>query len=81
MPIRLTLHAREAIEDRGLLVDWIETTVTMPERTQPDPLDPTLMRAFRSIPEATGRILRVVYRNDGDETVIVTAHFDRGASR
>ncbi len=81
MPIRLTMHAREAIEDRGLLVAWVEATVTMPDHTQPDPFDPALTRAFRSIPEAAGRVLRVVYRHDGDETVIVTAHFDRGASR
>jgi hypothetical protein len=81
MPIRLTMHAREVIEDRGLSVAWVEATVTAPESTQADPLDPTLTRAFRSIPEAAGRILRVVYRHAGDETVIVTAHFDRGASR
>lgn len=81
MSIRLTMHAREAIEDRGLSLAWVEATVTWPDYTQPDPLDPALTRAFKPIPEAAGRILRVVYRHDGTDTVIVTAHFDRGASR
>lgn len=81
MIVRLTLHAREAIEDHGLMVAWVEATVAAPEFTQTGPFDPTLTRAFKSIPEADGRILRVVYRHDAEETVIVTAHFDRGASR
>jgi hypothetical protein len=56
-------------------------TVTMPDYTRHDPLDATLTRAFGAIPESAGRILRVVYRRNGDEMVIVTTHFDRGASR
>lgn len=75
------MHAREAIEDRSISLDWVEATVTTPDYTQPDPLDSTLTRAYRAIPEVAGRILRVVYRHDGNETVIVTAYFDRGASR
>jgi hypothetical protein len=81
MPIRLTMHAQDMIEDRKIPVAWVEATITVPDYTQPDPLDAALTRAFRAIPEASGRILRVVYRQDGDETVIVTTHFDRGASR
>lgn len=79
MVIRLTMHAQEMIEERRLLGAWVRDTLLQPDYTQPDPLDATLTRAFRSIAEADGRLLRVVYRQDGDQMVVITAHFDRGA--
>jgi hypothetical protein len=75
------MHAQDMIEDRKIPMPWVEATITVPDYIRPDPLDTTLTRAFRAIPQAGGRVLRVVYRQDGDETVIITAHFDRGASR
>lgn len=79
MAIRLTAHAQEMLEERRLSVSWVESTISHPDFTRPDPIDAALTRAFRSISEAGDRLLRVVYRQDGEDAVVITAHFDRGA--
>jgi hypothetical protein len=78
--IRLSQHAAGQLARRGLLRGWIETAVSTPDWTAPD-LDPTLTRSFKAIPEAGGKVLRVVHRPAGDDILIVTALFDRGARR
>jgi Domain of unknown function (DUF4258) len=77
--IRLTRQAEEAIEKRNIALDWIDRTIAMPDFTAIDPGDPTLIRSFKAIGEAGGRILRVVHRAEGNDIVIVTVHFDRDA--
>ncbi|HTT79165.1 MAG TPA: DUF4258 domain-containing protein [Stellaceae bacterium] len=77
--IILTKHADEAREKRGLNLDRIHRTVMAPDLTSVDPVDPTLTRSFKAIDEAGGRILRVVHRSEGNDTVIITAYFDRNA--
>jgi len=39
------------------------------------------MRAFKAIPEFDGRFLRVVFRPDGADIVVITVHPDRSAKR
>ena len=75
----LSVHARQMIARRGLAIEWVVATVELPARTEPDPVDPTLVRSYRAIPEAGGRVLRVVHRPARDGSVVVTAHFDRSA--
>jgi uncharacterized protein YuzE len=58
--IVLSTHAREAVEKRNVALDWIERALALPDFTHPDP-DPALMRSFKAIEEADGRILRVVH--------------------
>jgi len=58
----------------------IETTVTYPDWTSPDP-DPALTRSYKEIAAFGGRVLRVVHRTIGTDVLVVTAHFDRGARR
>ena len=77
--IRLTKHAAESIEKRGIALEWIERTLEMPDFARPDPRDRTLTRSFKGIAEAGGRILRVVHRPEGNDILIATVHFDRGA--
>lgn len=77
--IRLTRHAEEAAVKRNIALDWIDRTVSMPDFTGIDPGDPMLMRSFKAIGEAGGRVLRVVHRAEGNDIVIVTVHFDRNA--
>ena len=79
--IRLSLHAQEWIERRSLSLQWIEAAVEHPDRRMPDPRTPGLTRSYKSIREAGGRVLRVVHRPEGNDVLIVTAHFDRGAKR
>jgi hypothetical protein len=79
--LRLSAHAEELLEERGIAVAWVREAVFDPDRSEPDPRDPRLTRSFRVIPEAGNRILRVVHRPDPPDIFVVTAHFDRGASR
>jgi hypothetical protein len=79
--IRLTKHAQEAIGVRNIALDWIEATVSSPDFVQADPRHPERRRSYRAIAEYGGRVLRVVHRREGDDIVIITVHFDRGARR
>ncbi|HUC17774.1 MAG TPA: DUF4258 domain-containing protein [Acetobacteraceae bacterium] len=81
MALILSIHAAEGLKVRNLQLDWIEHTIRAPERTGPDPRQPDLTRSYRVIPEAGGRVLRVVHRLHGDDILVVTAFFDRGARR
>jgi hypothetical protein len=77
--IRFTKHGREAVETRDIAIEWIEATIDAPDSTNRDPRHPDLVRCYRAIAAFGGRVLRVVYRSDGDDICVVTAHFDRGA--
>jgi hypothetical protein len=79
--IRFSKHAREAIEMRDIALHWIEATVSAPDSVEPGPRYPDRMRSYKAIIERGGQVLRVVHRPDGDDIVIITAHFDRGAKR
>jgi Domain of unknown function (DUF4258) len=78
--IRLTEHAERELRRRAIVFEWIEAVVASPDRAEPDPRDPALTRLFKAIPDFGHRVLRVVYRPDGDDILVITAHFDRGAS-
>ena len=77
--IVLTKHAEEAVEKRKLFLDWIERTAVAPDFSHLDPDDPTLTRAFKSIDETGGRILRVVHRPEGNDILVVNVPFNRDA--
>ena len=64
---------------RGIAVEWVAATVAQPDHRQIDPGDPTLTRSLKAIDAMGGRVLRVVHRPDGDDMLVVTAFFDRGA--
>ena len=59
MKFQLTNHARKAVAEREIAVEWIERTLDAPELIAPDPDDPAIERCFRQIPEFGGRVLRV----------------------
>jgi hypothetical protein len=79
--IRLTKHAQEAISVRGIAFAWIEEAVSSPDFVEADPRHPERTRSYKAIAELGGRMLRVVHRPEGDDIVIITVHFDRGARR
>ena len=83
MPHRFTYidHAREQMVRRDIDSTWVERTVLAPETTEPDPKHPDRVRAFRSIPERDGRVLRVVYVPEGEHYRVLTAFLDRTRSR
>ena len=78
MSVRYTAHAERQMLERGIEAEWVERVVLQPDWTRPDP-DPSLTRSFKAIHERDGRFLRVVHRPAMQDTLVVTAHFDRGA--
>ncbi len=76
--IVLSYHALLKLEERGVPLSWVETTALSPDSVEPDPRGGGVMRAFRVIPEAGSRVLRVVYVDDDNVRRIVTAFLDRG---
>jgi hypothetical protein len=79
--IRLAKHAQEAIRLRDIDFAWIEAAVSAPDRIEADPPYADRTRSYKAIVEYGGRVLRVVHRAEGDDIVIITAHFDHGARR
>ncbi len=79
--IRFTKHAQEAISARDIALDWIGAAVSAPDWIETDPRHPDRIRSYKAIAEHGGRVLRVVHRPEGDDILIITVHFDRGAQR
>jgi Domain of unknown function (DUF4258) len=79
--IRLTKHAQEAIGVRSIAFSWIDEAVRSPDLVEADPRHPERTRSYKAIAEYGGRVLRVVHRAEGDDIVVITVHFDRGARR
>ena len=78
--MHLTTHARTALSERAISLDWIARVLSRPEWTEPDP-QAGVWRAFGRIAEGGDRILRVVYIPEESEERVITAFFDRDAER
>lgn len=76
-----TQHAEDMLGERNLRREWVELTVEQPESIETDPIRPDVIRAFRSIPERGGRVLRVAYVVVGQTVRVVTMFFDRKRRR
>ena len=77
MKYELTNHAKKALAEREISVDWLERTLHAPELTLPDPDDAMVERRFRKIPEFGGRVLRVAVNTTVEPVRIVSVFFDR----
>ncbi|PPQ26778.1 hypothetical protein CCS01_29030 [Rhodopila globiformis] len=77
--IRLTRHAAEAIQARNIAIAWVEATLQTPDWVETDPRHADRMRAYKAITDFGGRILRVVFRQEGSDMIVITAHPDRDA--
>lgn len=77
MNYELTKHARKAMEERGIRVEWLEQNLAAPECVLPDPEDATVKRYFRRIPEFGGRVLRVAVNTTVEPNRVVSVFFDR----
>lgn len=80
MPL-YSAHAEAVIAARKIDKSWVEVTLTAPDWIEPDPIDPTVSRAFKQIESFGNRVLRVAYRPDGADILVITVFFDRGARR
>jgi len=73
----LSNHARRAVAERQIPIEWIERTLQAPELIVPDTNDATIERCFRRIPEFDGRVLRVAVNRDLEPQRVVSVFFDR----
>jgi hypothetical protein len=83
MPKRLilTAHAQIRLRERHLDLIWVEDAARKPDWVEPEPHDVRLRRHFRVIPQAGGRILRVVCAETETTIRVISAMFDRNARR
>jgi hypothetical protein len=79
MEFTLSKHAEDTMREREIDLAWLAATMDAPETTKQHPDDPTLIYAFRRIPEFGNRVLRVVYNQTKEPPHIVTVYFDRTA--
>ena len=77
MRYELTSHAKKALAEREIPLEWLERALPQPELTLPDPDDPEVERRFRKIPEFGGRVLRVAVNTTVEPVRIVSVFFDR----
>jgi hypothetical protein len=61
LQFQLSTHAKIAVDERKIHVDWIARALISPQLTHPDEEDPDLLHALIIIPEYGSRVLRVVY--------------------
>lgn len=75
--LQFTFHARRAMVEREIRVEWVLRTLKKPEFRFDDPADSDLERFFCHIPERGGRVLRVVVNTQVHPWRIITVFFDR----
>lgn len=73
----LSHHAEVRLAERKIEWAWVVLTVAEPALIESHPEDPTCQCVYRAIPEAGGRVLKVVYNRTTNPWHIVTIHFDR----
>ena len=77
MSYELTLHAKVALAEREIALEWMERTLAAPELRLPDPDDATVERRYRRIPEHGGRVLRVAVNITVEPERVASVFFDR----
>ena len=77
MAVILSQHTRR----KNIPQTYIEAVLANPAYTAPDRKDLALTCSFGPVPAFGNRMLRVVYRPEGNDIFVVTAHWDRGAKR
>ncbi len=77
MEFTLSKHAIDAMQERGILREWVAVTMDNPEKIEPHRDDRALMHALRRIPDFGNRVLRVIYNRANEPPHVVTVYFDR----
>ncbi|MDX2255455.1 MAG: DUF4258 domain-containing protein [Pseudanabaenaceae cyanobacterium bins.39] len=76
-PYEISVHAKKRIDERDILLTWIQETIERSDKTESDQNDPELEIAFKRIESYGGRVLKVIYNKTVSPIRIVTLHFDR----
>lgn len=73
----LTEHCQKRLDKREMPLSWVEQVLFNPQRIEDHPIDPTLICLYGVIPEAGGRVLKVVYNFTTVPCRVITVHFER----
>ena len=76
MEFEFTQHAMDAMDERGIAIEWVEDAVREPDLRTPDRGDPQLERFYRRVPQRDDRVLRVVVNTRFAVWRIVSVFFD-----
>lgn len=78
MKYELTEHCKQRMQQRNILLEWVEKALFEAEKTESHPKDNTLECRYARIPAMGDRVLKVVYNFTTTPIRVVTVHFDRG---
>ncbi len=78
MKFELSIHAKRAVSNRKIPLEWIKQTLLKPQKVERHKEDPMLKQYWKEIREFDNRVLHVVINDNVDPIKVVTAHFDRG---
>ncbi len=79
--MHLTRHVVRGLSERRLERAWVERVATAAEWVEPSRSRAGATLRFGRIGEAGGKVLRVTTIDKNEVRVVVTAHFDRAATR
>jgi hypothetical protein len=79
--LHLTRHVMQGLSERRLERAWVERVATAAERVEPSRSRAGVTLRFGRIHEAGGKVLRATTIDENEVRVVVTAHFDRMATR
>jgi hypothetical protein len=77
MEYELSEHARRRMIQREIHEEWVALTLRQPKRIEQDQTDLNVHHALRSIEEADGKVLRVIYNPSVDPARVISVYFDR----
>jgi len=78
MKFKLTNHAKEKINQRGIRIEDVEEAIRNPDKKA---LDRTDERLIHFIKKFQDRHLRVIVKTDRNDIIVVSAFYDRRLKR
>jgi hypothetical protein len=81
MRLEFTRHARNAMEERMIPLEWVEQAIAEPGLRMDDPDDAEVERFYKRIPERGNRVLRVAVNTRVVPWRVVSVFFDRRMRR
>ena len=73
----LSHYAADMLLRRGVRREWMEVTLTSPQRVERDAADPSIVHHLRTIEACEGRVLRVLYNEAVSPVRVVSVFLDR----
>lgn len=76
-----THHANLMLVERDIRREWVERAILSADAVEADPKHLDRSRAYKTLPERDGRVLRLVYVQSGEDYRVITLFLDRSRRR